>query len=158
MKCSLKLFIVMVVLTSLMLISSTCLATVELAPSAAALGGIRPGAKTAAVQKIYGMPNHRGESYTGDGDRLEVWTYGDSFSIYFMGNTVVLLKTTANNGIKTPAGLSVGSNINTVYNTYGAPFVDQSPNALWYRTSDGVDLVYMFKYNKCSEIRCGYPL
>ena len=158
MKLALRLFTAMTMVASLIVISGTCLATTELAPSAAALGGIRPGAKTVAVQRIYGMPNNREDACTGDGERLEVWTYGDSFAIYFMGDTVVLLKTTANNGVKTPAGFSVGSNINAIYNLYGPPFVDQRPSALWYRTSDGVDLVYMFEGNTCSEIRCGYPL
>lgn len=158
MKFPLRLFTAIAMVVSLVFISGTCLATTELAPRAAALGGIRPGAKNTAVQRIYGSPNHRDVGYTGDGERLDIWMYGDSFIIYFMGNTVVLLKTTANNGIKTPAGFSVGSNINAIYNLYGPPFVDQRPSALWYRTSDGVDLVYMFEGNKCSEIRCGYPL
>ena len=114
----------MTMVVSLTVISGMCLATTELAPRAAALGGIRPGAKTAAVQSIYGMQNNREEAYTGAGDRLEVWTYGASFTICFMGDTVVLLKTTANNGIKTHAGFSVGSNINAIYNLYGPPFVD----------------------------------
>lgn len=103
------------------------------------------------------MPDHRETTYDSEGDEMDLWTYGDSFTIYFIKDTVVLLKTTANNGIKTPAGFTVGTRKDTIYNTYGSPFVDQG-SALWYRTSDGVDLVFMFEYNKCSEIRCGYPL
>lgn len=132
------------------------MATAPMAPSVAALGGIRPGNNMIAVKRIYGMPNHRETSYNTDGDILKVWIYGDSFYIYFYRDTVVLLKTTANNGIKTPAGFTVGTRKETIYNAYGPPFVDQG-SALWYRTSDGVDLVYMFENNRCSEIRCGYP-
>lgn len=152
-----KLSILLTMFVYMLSISSTCMATVEMAPSAAALGGIRPGAKMAAVKRIYGMPNHREDGYAPEGDKLEIWTYGDSFTIYFMKDTVVLLKTTANNGIKTPAGFTVGSSKNAIYNSYEPPFLDQG-NAFWYRTSDGVDLVYMFENNRCSEIRCGYPL
>ena len=137
------------------MVGTVCIAAVS--PNQAALGGIRPGAKMEAVKRIYGMPEQRELSYSRmDGDYIEVWTYGGSFEIHFIGDAVVFMKSTANNGIKTPAGFTVGSNINAIRNYLGTPFVEYN-DCLWYQTTDGVDLAFYFINGKVYEIRTGFP-
>jgi hypothetical protein len=86
---------------------------------------------------------------------VDVWNYGGSFEIYFANSQAFMIKTVKNNGIATPDGFTVGTSYQTVYNGLGEPMLKQK-NSLWYRTVNGLELVFNFDgNNKVKEIRTG---
>lgn len=92
----------------------------EINESDIALGGIQIGATENYVKRIYGEPNDTNYDSNGVRGNLKIYNYGGSFFISFANGKVVEAKTTANNGIATPPGFTVGTPISRVENYYGA--------------------------------------
>ena len=70
-----------------------------------ALGGLMVGTTRAQVEAIYGAPTARTEpkrSIALD-EMMDEYTYGTSFKVIFVKDTVMYLNTNAHNGIATPA-------------------------------------------------------
>lgn len=65
-------------------------------------------------QIIYGKPSWKNQWES-------EWHYGNSVSIRFDEACVSSVTVTANNGWATPAGLTVGMNVNTAIGLYGDP-------------------------------------
>lgn len=89
-----------------------------------AIGSITLGVDESYVRRIYGNPNNI--SYTSDSRRAgpintKTFTYGTTFFIVFDAdsNTVWEVKSTGNNGLKTPVGFTVGMNLSDVSDYYG---------------------------------------
>ena len=78
-----------------------------------ALGGITMGVSKDAVRNIYGEPTKK--KLKG----VEEWIYGDSFSIKFSEGYVTSITTDENNGIKMPAGFTVGSDAKGLVKYFG---------------------------------------
>lgn len=123
------------------------------------LGGISIGSSTEYVKSIYGYPdteevNYNHPLFTG---RVDVYTYGNSFKITFADNQVVHIYTAANNGIGTPAGITVGMTSSTLTNVYGAADSIHNGN-YFYHTSNNPykGLLFITKNGKISSIACGY--
>lgn len=71
-----------------------------------AIGGITIGSSADYVQAIYGEPTHISDKVpNAEGGYSYSYAYGSSFYIFFDANTNF---STANNGLTTPAGLTVG--------------------------------------------------
>lgn len=91
-------------------------------PAEVAIGGVQIGSSMDYVRSIYGEPTTVRTYY----DRVfygncEDWTYGDSFVIRFaQSGTAYSVASTKDNGIKTPAGFTVGQNINGVIDYFGS--------------------------------------
>lgn len=127
-----------------------------IADSHAALGGITAGTDEQTVKSIYGEPGSKDSMFDrGLNATVDVWNYGGSFEIYFANSQAFMIKTVKNNGIATPDGFTVGTSYQTVYNGLGEPMLKQK-NSLWYRTVNGLELVFNFDgNNKVKEIRTG---
>ena len=52
---------------------------------------------------------------------MDRYTYGTSFQVTFVGDTVMYINTSAHNGIATPAGVTVGDPADKITRTYGKP-------------------------------------
>lgn len=86
-----------------------------------AIGGITTGVSESYVKKIYGEPNDI--TYDSDGYRdgsVKKFNYGNSFFISFSKYGAFQIESTANNGLKTPAGFTVGDPISKVKQYYGS--------------------------------------
>ena len=127
-----------------------------------AIGGIALGASESYVKSIYGEPDDISFQKSGFmGYRTKTYRYGNSFFIMFwQGNkggtawSVVDVKTTANNGLKTPKGFTVGMSRAAVIDYYGAGRGDETYSyyhAIWY-----LNIVFKFEAGKISEINI-YP-
>lgn len=88
-----------------------------------ALGGIMVGMKRAQVEAIYGAPTERTEPAKSAAldEMMDRYTYGTSFQVTFVGDTVMYINTSAHNGIATPAGVTVGDPADKIARTYGKP-------------------------------------
>lgn len=117
-------------LGGLMLAASVCSATIP--NSELAIGGIVPWMTRDQVVQIYGEPTkeitHVIPTRKGNFNYYEM-QYGTSFFCwygYFNSGTereyrVDTIKTTANNGLGTPAGLMVGQPVSRMLELYGKP-------------------------------------
>lgn len=84
-----------------------------------AIGGITLGSTEEYVRSVYGAPDE--VTYSKDSVFGEKHTarYGNSFFItYGKTNHVIKVETTANNGLKTPSGISVGQAVSAVTDYY----------------------------------------
>lgn len=93
------------------------------------MGGVQIGNSEEYVRSIYGEPerieyskDHNGTNKYGS--TVYTYIYGDSFRILFCGNNRLPMRvgeivSTANNGIRTEAGLSVGDTESTITELYG---------------------------------------
>ncbi len=128
---------------ALALMSSTCFAsmTAEYLTSMS-IGGITLDSSEEYVRSIYGDPDRieydRNLNGTNrQGSTVYTYIYGNSFKILFCGNNHIPMSageiiSTANNGIKTEAGLSVGDNESRIAELYG------TDNRYIYHEKDGV--------------------
>ena len=91
-----------------------------------ALGGLMVGTTRAQVEAIYGAPTARTEPRMSPAldEMMDEYTYGTSFKVIFIKDTVMYLNTNAHNGIATPAGVTVGDPAERVMQTYGKPWRD----------------------------------
>lgn len=138
---------------------SLCSASLSLADCA--LGGIGIGADAAYVKSVYGEPTKVTTSRATD---WTMYNYGGSFVVSFDENKVVNVSTSANNGIATPAGITVGMKRADVLTVYGTPtntgygknhrvvslFFDAGNNYT------GLAFVIHPETDKVTEIRAGY--
>lgn len=84
------------------------------------LGGVTVHMPYQRVVQMYGEPQWKyGDPNNG------VALYGDSVRIGFNKNQVTYVLVMANNGWKTPKGISVGMNINEVYRVYGKEYSNE---------------------------------
>ena len=82
------------------------------------LGGVTINMPYQSVVQMYGEPQWQyGDSNNG------IAKYGDSVRIGFNKNQVTYVLVMANNGWKTPKGISVGMNIDDVYKIYGNEYI-----------------------------------
>ena len=96
-----------------------------------AIGGIDTLAPEAYVRSVYGEPdeityeNSRG-AYP---NSRKIFRYGDSFFIMFdaKDGRAWSIKSTGNNGLATPAGFAVGSDISDVIRRYGKTYMYSLP-------------------------------
>ena len=90
-----------------------------------AIGGITIGSSADYVQSIYGEPTHISDKVpNAEGGYSYSYAYGSSFYIFFDANTNVVtgIFSTANNGLITPAGLTVGMDADAIEQAYGEPW------------------------------------
>lgn len=90
-----------------------------------AIGGIQLGATSERIRSIYGEPskiysieNVRASRAYGKKIIDVIWEYGTTLTFKIFDNKVIEITTTGNNGIKVPAGFSVGDNLSDVINYY----------------------------------------
>lgn len=119
-----------------------------------AIGGVSLTSTEDYVQSIYGSPDSvRYENNVVWGN-THIVRYGNSFYItYSDRGGVISVKTTANNGLKTPSGFTVGQSINAVTNYFPAAALRKGSNS--YACNGSWEQNMMFKYNhkkKISEI------
>ncbi len=85
-----------------------------------AIGGVPVGTSMDEVRQIYGEPTKiELQPDNRAFEDVEIWTYGESFTINFTRSTngskiAYLIKTTADNGLITPSGFTVGQSIGVV--------------------------------------------
>lgn len=117
-----------------------------------AIGGITLGAAESYVKRIYGEPNEVSYKETGVFGRTKVFQYGNSFFVTFSNNKkewhVLEVKSTGNNGLKTPGGFTVGMKLADVYNHYGPGY--DGDNSLGYSSNWWLQI--KFKGDKSGKI------
>lgn len=105
-----------------------------------ALGGIELGATPERIRSIYGNPDGVKKLSKFDlrywgGQSGEEWSYGNSFGITFIDGHALVIGSSAQNGIKTPDGISVGDTASRLYRLFGRA-------AKYSQTQDGKSYVY----------------
>ena len=116
----------------------------EIPESEIALGGLQVGATESRVRAIYGEPDdiEYDEIFMGGFPLtpVKVFHYGKGFTMTLIGRsneyTLLSVKINANNGIKTPAGFTVGSNIKDVRKYYESVGKPDSPGGKIGEKSD----------------------
>ena len=137
---------------ALVMLSSTCFASMNAEYlTSMSIGGIQIGSSEEYVKSIYGEPKRieydRSLNGTNNqGSTAYTYIYGDTFKILFCGNNTIPMQageiiSTANNGIKTEAGLSVGDNESRIIALYG------TENMNTYHDKDGV-IKYVYTIGK----------
>lgn len=132
------------------------------------LGGLTVNSPLSELKKIYGEPQ---KGYTWGFENANYMSiYGNNVMIDSWRSKIVGIHITANNGWKTPAGISVGTNIQRVFDLYGQPDyskANSTKTVCVYYPSDFVkfegrlvpDFGLFIKYNnnskKISEIYLG---
>lgn len=111
-------------------VGSTCLA--QISRSDVAVGGLTPSCSMDYVRGIYGEPD-RSTNNLPSKMPLYTYYYGDSLEIVSLGgNRATIIKTTANNGLETPAGIHVGMDASIIEQTYGAYTSKHSRDGVTY--------------------------
>ena len=112
-----------------------------------AIGGIALGADESYVRKVYGNPNDRRRAGP---IKTKTFIYGTTFIIVFNAenNKVWEVKSTGNNGLKTPSGFAVGMKLADVYNRYGSGRTGD--NSVFYTSNWWLNI--MFKSDKNGKI------
>ena len=105
-----------------MMVVSTCLAYTfgPVPASEASLGGIALGSPMSYVRSVYGEPTETAWGKDRLNQEAKSYRYGKGFFILerLYDNTVEELMTSANNGIATPMGITVGVPQSTVDSLY----------------------------------------
>lgn len=88
---------------------------------AVAVGGLRPGYTMEYMESIYGQPVlEKVKPCNLPAFSQYDYKYGDTVSIFSIGGKAIFsIKTTANNGWGTPAGVTVGMNKSVLNDIYG---------------------------------------
>lgn len=120
-----------------------------------AIGGITIGADESYVRSIYGEPTDI--SYESNRCRAgpihtKTFTYEKTFIIVFdtENHKVFEVKSTGNNGLKTPAGFTVGMKLSDVLEHYGFGRGDE--NYLAYNANWWYNIGFTAKNGKITEI------
>lgn len=145
-----------------MVLTSTCWASVP--ESELYIGGIGNPMTSGEVRDIYG------DSYQliTSGNKHALWkgyvksyAYGEgkTFKVTFADDKVINVMTTANNGLRTPAGIGVKSEVADVLETYGQPD-DIVNETRWVYNVEGKDSIGMVitidkETSKVKEITVG---
>ena len=135
---------------------SICSAAKVLNVDQAAIGGISIGSNTEYIKGIYGEPNSIRVDEESQDTETQTWYYGDTFLIDFVNGIASCVVTSGNNGLSTPAGVSVGMKKKVMKSKYGSPkAVKKYGNrAIYtYQTESGVDMVFVVRDDIISEIR-----
>ena len=126
-----------------MMMISTCFAgmTADYLTSMS-IGGVSIGSSEEYVRSVYGEPdrieyNKNLNGTNSYGSTVYTYVYGDTFKILFCGNNRIPMYageivSTADNGIKTEAGLTVGNTESTITELYG------SENMRTYHEKNGI--------------------
>ena len=123
-----------------------------------ALGGLMVGTTRAQVEAIYGAPTARTEPRMSPAldEMMDEYTYGTSFKIIFVKDTVMYLNTNAHNGIATPAGVTVGDPADKIMQTYGKPWRDtkyeDGKENFVYRDKYDIAIVFCTEHGKITYI------
>ena len=136
---------------------SLCSAAKVFNAAQAAIGGISVGSSTEYIKGIYGEPKsiRIDENNTQDKDS-QTWYYGDTFLIDFVNGIASCVITSGNNGLSTPAGVSVGMKKKVMKSKYGSPKTTEKygNRAIYtYQTDSGVDMMFVVCDDIISEIR-----
>ncbi|ORT99873.1 hypothetical protein D081_1454 [Anaerovibrio sp. JC8] len=95
-----------------------------------ALGGVALGMSRDDVKNICGDPTKTRDEF------VEEWFYDDSFLINFTEGCVTSITTNENNGIRMPAGFTVGSNVKSLIKhfeqKYGIEPIQDSDEKMTY--------------------------
>ncbi len=111
----------------MLLMAAPCFA--EIPPEEVSLGGITLRDKPEYVKQVYGEPS----SYDPHGTDSVIYNYNGTFKIMFAsGKYMYWIETTANNGIATPSGVTVGMN-ESVLNQYGDTYYDKYEHGINYK-------------------------
>ena len=155
--------VLFLLLFTVMPISSICSAS-SLPLSEISIGGIPYRASADYVKSIYGEPDrvtYPKGSVIYDG-QMVYYLYGNSFTVEIGGNQVMHIVTTANNGLGTPAGVTVGMDRKILDSLYGSPkniIRDQNHNisSYYYRSeqSDYIGVRFDIRNGKITAIRAG---
>lgn len=123
------------------------------------VGGIEYGASAEYVRSVYGDPTEvetkpQQEFYNGTAIEYE---YGDSFELFLLDNQVRRIEVDRHNGIKTKAGIEVGSTLAEVKAAYGEPDKIRHDKYIYY-SQDRSDIGFVFEIenDKVHEIEMGY--
>ena len=134
------------------MMASTCFASMNAEYlTSMAIGGVQIGSSEEYVKSIYGEPerieyDQNLNGTNNQGSTVYTYVYGGTFKILFCGNNAIPMQvgeisSTANNGIKTEAGLTVGDNESRIKALYGAD------NLNIYHEQDGV-IKYVYTIGK----------
>lgn len=138
---------------SLLIVSiSTVFAAIS--DSEFAIGGVTIGSSADYVQSIYGEPTHISDKVpNAEGGYSYSYAYGSSFYIFFDANTNVVtgIFSTANNGLTTPAGLTVGMDADAIEQAYGEPWKNDRGYISYHE--EGKWLVFTTHNGKITEIK-----
>ena len=126
-----------------------------------AIGGICPLAVTADyIKSIYGEPTEIIKAKVHGTNDL--WKYNDTLQIYVgEKNSILLIRSSGNNGLKTPDGIGVGDKIFTVLAKYGPAWVsppNKGDGSYWYQGSHNCLLVFNVKKGIVTSISAGWNL
>ena len=135
---------------------SICSAAKVLNVDQAAIGGISIGSSTEYIKGIYGKPNSIRIDEESQDTETQTWYYGDTFHIDFVNGIVSCVVTSGNNGLTTPAGVTVGMKKKAIKSNYGSPKTTNKygNRAIYtYQTDSGVNMVFVVRDGIISEIR-----
>lgn len=135
---------------------SICSAAKVLNVDQAAIGGISVGSSTEYIKGIYGEPNSIRVDEESQGTDSQTWYYGDTFHIDFVNGMVYGVVTSGNNGLATPAGVTVGMKKKAMKSKYGNPQNTEKygNRAIYtYQTDGDVSMMFIVRDGIISEIR-----
>lgn len=146
--------VLLAVLTGVTVLSaSTCFATVP--ADQLVLGGIPYGASISAVESAYGRPRKSEREMKPYGEKVE-YKYGNKLEFEFINGKLMKIKADDFSDAKTKAGIGLGTDVDTLKNTYGAPDAIHEEDFIYYAAGQqGIGLKFEIKYGKVTEIRCG---
>lgn len=123
------------------------------------VGGIEYGASAEYVRSVYGEPTEvevKPDQAFYNGSAVE-YEYGDSFELFLLDSQVRRIEIDRHNGIKTKAGIEVGSTLAQVKAAYGEPDKVRHDKYIYY-SQDRSDIGFVFEIedDKVHEIEMGY--
>ena len=136
---------------------STTICAAAVPSSALVAGGIEYGASADYVQQVYGTPTEVETKHHSlwSGEVTE-YEYGDSFELKFVDGYVRHIEISRHNGIKTAAGIEVGSTLDAVKQPTRARQI-RGDKYIYYCDEDkSIGLVFEIENNKVDEIEMGY--
>ena len=113
-------------------------------------GGITLGMSKNAVKNIYGEPKQLEDKHNRD-----ICMYGDSFVLHFFDGYVTSMEIDDNNGIKMPAGFTVGSDLRELVKYFGQNY-GLSPDYREYDDMYYADFLYFYPDKSAVILRIGY--
>lgn len=115
-----------------------------------ALGGITLGMSKNAVKNIYGEPKQ-----LEDKNNRDICMYGDSFVLHFFDGYVTSMEIDDNNGVKMPAGFTVGSDLRELVKYFGQNY-GLSPDYREYDDMYYADFLYFYPDKSAVILQVGY--
>ena len=150
-----RLKILLILICTLILNISFCSAAKIFNADQAAIGGISIGVSTEYIKEIYGDPNKIRIDNELNADS-QTWYYGDTFQIDFVNGIATCIVTSGNNGLTTPAGVTVGMRKKEMTSKYGSPSnSDKYGNrAIYtYQSANGIKMLIVTRDDIIIEIR-----